>query len=109
MATARTPVTEQFGQGVTYQGDSITLGDLADAGYTMVGNQAYDSDGNPVSLVPEDMNQRMTPKGIFRKLVIPVLLLAVGGFLISKKKTRAAGYVIGGLGAFTGIMALIKE
>ena len=109
MATARTPVTEQFGQGVTYQGDSITLGDLADAGYTMVGNQAYDSDGNPVSLVPEDMNQRMTPKGIFRKLVIPVLLLAVGGFLISKKKTKTAGYVIGGLGAFTGIMALIKE
>ena len=108
MATSRTPKADQFGQGVTYQGDTLSLSDIRDAGYTMVGNQAYDSDGNPVSLVPE-MNQRMTPKGMFRKLVIPVLLLAVGGFLMSKKKTRMAGYIVGGLGAVIGVMAFIKK
>ena len=107
MATSRTPKADQFGQGVTYQGDTLSLGDISRAGYTMVGNQAYDSDGNPVSLAP--MNERMTTKGMFRKFVIPVLLLAVGGFLMSKKKTRMAGYVIGGLGAFSGVMALIKK
>lgn len=101
MATQNTPT-----QGDTYRGDSLSLGDLADAGYTMVGNQAYDADGNPVSIAPE---QRMTSKGMFRKLVIPVLLLAVGGFLMSKKKTRMAGYVVGGLGAVTGVMAFIKK
>lgn len=101
MASANNP-----SQGQTYKGDSISVGDLADAGYTMVGNQAYDSDGNPVSIAPR---QSVTSKGMLRRLIIPVLLLALGGFLMSKKKTRIAGYVVGGLGAVTGVMSFIKK
>ncbi len=94
--------------------NQISLSDLANAGLRVVNGRYLDSDGNELTET-EAQDLAMSARGVaknklsLRKLIIPVLLLGVGGFLMTKKKTRIAGYVVGGLGAVYGVMTFIKK
>ena len=101
---------------ITPNVNQTAIVDLANAGLRYVNGVYLDSDGNEVTpaeaedLIMSARDSRLKQnKGILRRLIIPILLLAVGGFLMSKKKTRIAGYVVGGLGAFSGVMAFLKK
>ena len=104
----------EYYAGITPNVNQNALVDYANAGVRYVNGVYLDSDGNELTeseaqdLITSARGQRRM-KGIFRKAVIPVLLLAVGGFLMMKKKTRIAGYVVGGVGAVAGVLAIMNK